>query len=166
MHSSHRHPKNRKRYCYRRRKPLLRCERCTVVYLLVRLHRIRPLASCSSILRPHSRTHSFHAHSDKRPISHSHTHSLTHSLTHSPSPLNFTCPHLPFTTFTHLSRFCNATVVVVVADALVVTLAGADDVLLLSLVVVVLVVVVVVLARARVLKAPVHLTRLPKTMQV
>ena len=62
-------------------------------------------------------------------------------------------------------------VVVVVLDTLVVTLAGADDVLLLALVVV-LVVVVVVLARARVLKrvvvveAPVHLTRLPETMQV
>ena len=67
--------------------------------------------------------------------------------------------------------------VVVVLDTLVVvTLAGADDVLLLRVRsgVVVLVVVVVVLARARVLKrvvavvaeAPVHLTRLPETMQV
>ena len=65
--------------------------------------------------------------------------------------------------------------VVVIADTLVVTLAGADDVLLLRVRsgVVVLVVVVVVLARARVLKrvvvvveAPLHLTRLPETMQV
>ena len=69
---------------------------------------------------------------------------------------------------------CNleVSVVIVVLDTLVVTLAGADDVLLLSPVVVVVVVVVVVLARARVLKrvvvveAPVHLTRLPETMQV
>ena len=65
-------------------------------------------------------------------------------------------------------------VVAVVLDTLVVTLAGADDVLLphVRSGVVVLVVVVVVLARARVLKrvvvveAPLHLTRLPETMQV
>ena len=137
------------------------------ICLFVCLYGIRPLVSCSTILRctlsRHTLIHLFYAHSLSRD-------SLTHSLTHSPSPLIFTDPHLPFATFTHLSRFCDTTVVVIVVvlDTVVVTLAGA---VLLGLRPPVVVLVVVVVVVARVLKrvvteAPLHLTRLPETTQV